>query len=132
LATRDDVIVTGEVPDVRPYYQQAKVSVVPLRSGGGTRIKILEAMACGRPVVSTSVGCEGLHVVDGEHLLVADTPADFAERVVTLLKDQALRERLSRKARELVESQYDWSVMGERLLRVYNDLCAGNHAEPRP
>ncbi len=128
LAAREDVIVTGQVPDVRPYYQRAKLSVIPLRAGGGTRIKILEAMAYGRPVISTSLGCEGLDVVSGEHLLVADTPAAFSERVVEALKDKGLRERLSRTARALVESRYDWSTMAQRLLRMYADL----NAESRP
>ena len=76
----DGVHVTGQVEDVIPYYKQSAVCVVPLRSGGGTRLKILEAMALGRPVVSTTIGCEGLEVVDGQHLLIADKPANFAGR----------------------------------------------------
>ncbi len=122
LAARHDVTVAGQVPDMKPYYQQARLSVVPLRAGGGTRIKILEAMACGRPVVSTSLGCEGIHAIDEEHLLIADTPAEFAARVVEALKNRELRERLSRNARKLVESRYDWSLMAQRLLRVYSEL----------
>jgi polysaccharide biosynthesis protein PslH len=113
------IIVTGEVIDVRPYYQQAQVCVVPLRAGGGTRLKILEAMALGRPVVSSSLGCEGLTVTHGEHLLIADTPADFAAGVIRLLRDPELWHRLTQNARRLVETRYDWAMIGDKLLDVY-------------
>jgi glycosyltransferase involved in cell wall biosynthesis len=122
LAERAGVSVTGAVPEVTPYYQQARLSIVPLRAGGGTRLKILESMALGRPVVSTSLGCEGLQVVDQEHLLIADTPVEFAQRVIQLLQDRELRARLAGQARRLVESRYDWSVISANLLRVYHDL----------
>ncbi len=84
----------GWVADVVPYYQQSTVCVVPLRAGGGTRLKILEAMALGRPVVSTTIGCEGLEVVDGEHLFIADTPEQFAEKTVRLLRDRQLYQHI--------------------------------------
>lgn len=121
LATRDDVIVTGSVPDIVPYYQQSRVSIIPLRAGGGTRLKILESMALGRPVVSTALGCEGLEVVDQEHLMIADSPAEFAERVVRLLTDRELRPRIARAARQLVETRYDWAVISQKLMAVYNE-----------
>jgi sugar transferase (PEP-CTERM/EpsH1 system associated) len=124
LAERKDVTVTGYVPDVRPCYQQARVAVAPLRGGGGTRLKILEAMALGRPVVSTSLGCEGLNVVDQEHLMIADDPAEFAERVVQLLGSRTLRSEIVRQARQLVETQYDWSVISHKLLALYRDLAS--------
>lgn len=124
LADGDRVVVTGGVPDVRPYYERSRVAIVPLRAGGGTRVKILEAMALGRPVVSTSMGCEGLDVTDGEHLLVADTPARFAERVVELLRRPDLRACLARNARRLVESRHDWAVVNEGLRDVYRRLLA--------
>jgi polysaccharide biosynthesis protein PslH len=113
------VHVTGRVEDVAPYYRQSAVSVVPLRAGGGTRLKILEAMAFGRPVVSTTIGCEGLDVVDNEHLIIADTPELFAEKTVRLLTDQRLQRRISTKGRQLVETRYDWDIIAGRLMEVY-------------
>jgi sugar transferase (PEP-CTERM/EpsH1 system associated) len=116
----DGVHVTGRVEDVVPYYRRSTVSVVPLRAGGGTRLKILEAMALGRPVVSTSIGCEGLDVVDGQHLLIADHPKQFAEKTVRLLTDRALYQRIVAEARQLAVARYDWGVIAEQLLDVYS------------
>lgn len=117
------VNVTGRVDDVVPYYRRCAISVVPLRAGGGTRLKILEAMALGRPVVSTTIGCEGLDVVDGEHLLIADDPAEFAQRTLQLIQDQQLWQRIVHNARRLVEHHYDWDVIARRLLRVYAEVA---------
>jgi polysaccharide biosynthesis protein PslH len=117
------VHVTGRVADVRPYYHQSMVCVVPLRAGGGTRLKILEAMALGRPVVSTSIGCEGLDVVDEEHLMIADSPEQFAEKTVRLLTDAALRQRISTNARQLVVARYDWDVIAMRLMHIYTQVA---------
>ena len=126
------VTVTGRVADLTPYYRAAKVVVVPLRAGGGTRLKILEAMALGRPVVSTPIGCEGLDVVDREHLCVADTPARFARDVVELLSSADHRRRLVRAARRLVETRYDWSIINRKLTALYDDLLGNAPAvEPR-
>ena len=91
LRNRRDVLITGKVKDVGPYYGGSRVVVVPLRAGGGTRLKVLEAMALGRAVVTTSLGCEGLDVEDQRHVMVADGPAEFADRVVRLLGDGASR-----------------------------------------
>jgi glycosyltransferase involved in cell wall biosynthesis len=91
-----------------------------LRIGGGTRIKILEAMAMGTPVISTSKGAEGLQVTDGENILIADEPEDFAEAVVRLLGDKDLREALSANGRGLVNTQYSWEICANRLERF---LC---------
>jgi polysaccharide biosynthesis protein PslH len=115
----DGVHVTGWVKEVVPYYRQSAVCVVPLRAGGGTRLKILEAMALGRPVVSTSIGCEGLDVVDGQHLLVADDAASFAEQTIRLLTDRSLYERMVASARSLVVRNYDWDAIADRQLEVY-------------
>ncbi len=125
LAKHPDIVVTGYVPDIAPYYQQAQISIVPLRAGGGTRLKILEAMMLGRPVVSTSLGCEGLHVVDRKHLHIADTAQDFAQCIIQLLSDQAECETLINNARQLVESHYDWKIIGQKLLKVYKDTESG-------
>lgn len=120
----DGVHVTGRVHDVVPYYQQSTVCIVPLRAGGGTRLKILEAMALARPVVSTTIGCEGLDAVDGEHLLVADTPGQFAAQTLRLLNDDQLQHRLSANARRFVEDRYSWVGIAERLMSVYNEVVA--------
>jgi len=118
----DGVEVTGRVPEVEPYYRQSTISVVPLRAGGGTRLKILEAMAFGRPVVSTSLGCEGLNVTDEEHLLVADTPERFVESIARLANDTRLYESIVRSARQRVEAQYDWEIIAAQMLRIYAEL----------
>jgi polysaccharide biosynthesis protein PslH len=123
LAGRD-IRVTGRVADVTPYYQKSLVSIVPLRAGSGTRLKILEAMALGRPVVSTTIGCAGLDVVDGEHLLIADTAAEFAEATTRLLADRSLREQIAANARDLVVQRYDWDGIAEHLMRIHAGLTA--------
>jgi len=122
LAKDKNVIVTGYVDDIRPYYQDCDILAVPLRAGGGTRLKILEAMALGRPVISTSIGCEGLDVIDGQHLLIADNPKQFAEKTVNLLTDKVLYHRIVEQARKLVETRYDWDVIAAQLLEVYSEL----------
>jgi len=118
-----NVHVTGWVEDVLPYYEQASVCVVPLRAGGGTRLKILEAMALGRPVVSTSIGCEGLNVVDGENILIADHPQEFAEKTVKLLCDKNYRQFITQNARKLVENNYDWDILTIRLMKVCDQVA---------
>lgn len=120
----EGVHVTGRVDDVRPYYERTSVCVVPLRAGGGTRLKILEAMALGRPVVSTRIGCEGINVTDGEHILLAETPEEFADKVVWLITDRTLREYIVRNARQLVETQYDWEIITQTLVLVYAGMKA--------
>lgn len=120
----DGVRVTGKVEDVIPYYQQCAVAVVPLRAGSGTRLKILEAMALGRPVVSTTIGCEGLDVVNEEHLLIANEPREFAAQVRRLLTDTTLYTRLVTNGRRLVETKYDWDAIADRLLAIYAETRA--------
>jgi len=119
------IVVTGEVRDTRPYYEVANIVIVPLRAGGGTRLKILEAMALGRPVVSTSFGCEGLAVKDGEHLMIADQPREFAEKVIELLENPQLAQRLCRNARSLVETRYDWML----LRKHFSCICGEKEKE---
>jgi glycosyltransferase involved in cell wall biosynthesis len=114
----DGVILTGYLDDVRPAVARSWACVVPLRIGGGTRLKILEALALGTPVVATSKGAEGLDLEPGRDLLVADEPADFAAAVLRLLQDPALREMLSRNGRRAVEAKYDWRTIG----RQFNDF----------
>jgi polysaccharide biosynthesis protein PslH len=115
LPTQDGVTLTGYLPDVRPAIAQSWASIVPLRLGAGTRLKILEAMALGTPVVSTRKGAEGLEVTPGEDILIADTPTQFADAVLRLLGDAALRERLAAKGRALVAGRYNWDVIGQQM-----------------
>jgi len=126
------VTVTGQVEDVRPYYARSMVCVVPLRAGGGTRLKILESMALGRPVVSTTLGCEGLDVTPGEHLLVADDPREMAAGIVRLLTDHGCRDRFVTSARRLVAERYDWDGIAERQLALYADLVQESVSEGSP
>jgi len=116
------VTVTGWVPDIAPYVQQSRVLVVPMRAGSGMRVKILEAMARGVPVVSTSVGCEGIEVESGRHLLIADEPEAFADAVVRVLRDHALAASLSRAARALVLERYDVGAVSAKVLRALDEL----------
>jgi polysaccharide biosynthesis protein PslH len=113
------VTVTGRVEDTRPYFASAGVYVIPLRIGGGTRLKVLEAMAMSKAIVSTSLGCEGFDVVSGRELMIADSPEEFAAAVITLIRDPDLRQRLGHAAREFAESRYDWRSIIPLLERVY-------------
>ena len=119
LEAQDGVVVTGYVPDVRPYFEMASVFVAPLRAGSGIQTKNLEAMAMQVPVVTTSVGAMGLEADVGKELLVADTPADFAEQVNQLLDNERLRVNLAQTARSRVEASYSWEAIGDRLKHVY-------------
>lgn len=121
------VRVTGSVDDVRQYYAEASAVVVPLRVGGGTRLKILEAMAAGVPVISTALGAEGLHAEDDVHLVIANTPSEIASALVRVVRDKNLASRLSRAARAFVTERYDWAFIGEQLYGVYDEfICARN------
>lgn len=121
---RAGVTLTGYVPDVRPFMRDAAVFVVPLRVGGGTRLKILNAWAMGNAIVSTSVGCEGLEARNGENILIADTPESFAAAVHRLLGDTDLRRRLGRAGRETAERLYSWDVIGSEMARHYLDIAS--------
>jgi glycosyltransferase involved in cell wall biosynthesis len=115
------VQVTGYVPDLAPYIEQAALMVVPVRAGGGMRVRILEGFARGIPVVTTTVGLEGIDAQPGEEVLLADTPADFAREVVRLLHDQGLQAHLSSSGRRLAEVRYDWQVVLKQMDEVYCD-----------
>jgi len=119
LATGDGIQATGTVPDIRPYLWGADVSIVPLRIGGGTRLKIFESMAAGVAVVSTTIGAEGLPVEPGTEILIADDPASFADGCLRLMEDPAGRARMTEAARRMVASRFSWeavSVEFERLV----------------
>lgn len=113
------VYVTGRVEDVRPYYAKAKVAVAPFRYGGGTKLKVLEAMALGVPVVATPIGSQGLGVEPGRHLFVADNSEVFSQQVIMLLEDEVLRRQIALNARRLVEQKYSWeSILRESIARL--------------
>jgi glycosyltransferase involved in cell wall biosynthesis len=114
-AAASGVSITGTVDDVRPHVAPAAVCVVPLRVGGGTRLKIFEALAMEKAVVSTSVGAEGLPLTPGEHYRAADAPADFAQAVIRLLRDPEGRARLGRAGRALVEARFSWQTVARRF-----------------
>ena len=123
LAEREKSMrLTGRVEDVRPFVARCSMSIVPLRIGGGTRLKIFEAMAMSKAVVSTSVGAEGLPVRTGENILLADTPHDFAHCVVSLLRDPDARKRLGDSARTLVQEKYSWPRVAESFARTLQDV----------
>lgn len=125
LAANDKrVVVTGTVPDVRPYLWGARASIVPLRIGGGTRIKIYESMAARCPVVATTVGAEGLDVVHDQTVLLADRPQEFAEACLRLMEDEELRRRIASDGWELVRTRFSWDGVARRFEEVL-DLTPG-------
>jgi glycosyltransferase involved in cell wall biosynthesis len=130
VADRAGVVLTGTVDDVRPSIAEGAVYVVPLRAGGGTRLKIFEALAMGKAVVSTTVGAEGLALQSGRHFVAADDPGRFAQAVVSLLRDPRRRRLLGEAGRSLVETQYSWATVA----RQFDDECqevVAEHAHAR-
>ncbi len=118
----DSIIVTGFVDDVRPYVDRASVFVVPLRMGSGTRLKVVEALSMRKPVVSTSIGCEGIEVEDGEHIIIRDDPGLFAEEVIRLVQNKKISKQLVDRGYDLVKQKYDWQVIGESIDEAYQVL----------
>jgi sugar transferase (PEP-CTERM/EpsH1 system associated) len=119
LGRRDrNITVTGTVPDVRPYLWGARVAVVPLRIGGGTRLKIYEAMAAQTPVVSTTIGAEGLELIAPDQIRLADTPGEFARQCLWLLEDSLLRNRMAAAARAAVASRFSWETVSHRFEQI--------------
>jgi glycosyltransferase involved in cell wall biosynthesis len=113
--------VTGYVPDLVPQLERAAVMVVPVRAGSGMRVRILEALAQGMPIVTTTIGLEGIDAVPGEDVLVADTVEDYATAVARLLIDSELQTRLAVNGRRLAENRYDWRVVLKKMDEVYGD-----------
>ncbi len=125
----DSITVTGFVQDIRDYYKNARVVVVPLRTGVGIRGKILEGWSAGRAMVATSVACLGIEAIHGENIMVADTPTEFATWTLALLENPRFCHRLSVAGRRLAESRYDWSSVSLQLLDLYRAMAPG--AEPK-
>jgi len=122
LAKIAGIEVTGTVDDVRPFYREAIAAVVPLKVGGGSRLKILEAMAAGVPVVSTTLGAEGLGVRHDENILIADSNEELAEAIISLVESGSQRRDLIEAGRALVSRHYDWSSLGASLFQAYEEL----------
>jgi glycosyltransferase involved in cell wall biosynthesis len=130
-----DVRCIGYVEDVRPYINEAMIFIAPILSGGGTKLKVLNALAMGKAVVTTSVGAEGIDVTDGDNVIIADHPDQFAKETVELLKNREKTERIGKKARELVLEKYDWEKIGKRYSAIYEELVdkyrRGNRSETK-
>ncbi len=133
LAESDPAVtVTGMVDDMRDYYNKAAVVVVPLRVGGGTRLKILEGMSMSKAIVSTTVGAEGINHEDGTNILLKDTPEDFSKAVLDVMADSVVRQKLEKSGRDLVEAQYDWHAVTDKLSDIFEaetGLTASTQAE---
>lgn len=125
LPAATNVVLSGYVDNVQPLISSAWCSIAPLRTGGGTRLKILEAMALGTPVVATSKGAEGLAVEDGVHLLIADTPESFADAVLRILHEPGLRQRLAQNSLELIHTTYSWTNVMPRFLNLLEWVADG-------
>ncbi len=123
---RYGVELVGHVPDIRPYVHSAACYVVPLRVGGGTRLKILYAWAMGKAVVSTSMGCEGLATTDGQNILIRDDPKAFSQAVFRVLQDPSLRAYLGENGRRTAEQIYSWDVIGRPMIQEYRAVLASN------
>jgi polysaccharide biosynthesis protein PslH len=117
-----DIYVTGHIDNVKEQFIKCTISVVPIRLGGGTRIKILEAMAVGTPVVSTSIGCEGIEVTSGKNILIADDVSHFAQSCIRLLNDEKMRNELGYNGKKLVEDRYGWNSIGKKLNKVIEHI----------
>jgi len=125
LAQIPGIEVTGTVDDVRPFYREASAAVVPLNIGGGSRLKILEAMAAGVPVVSSTLGAEGLEVRHDENILIADTNEQLIEAIISVVENKTRHDRLSTAGRALVSRRYDWTSLGAALVSAYRELLSG-------
>ncbi len=119
----DGVELAGWVPEMQPWFDRARAVLVPIRSGAGTRLKVLDGLASGRAIVSTTMGAEGVAVRDDEHVLIADTPDAFAQAAAQVLTDDALAARLGRAGRALAETEYDWHAIGAKLEALLTDLA---------
>jgi len=132
IARHPEIVLAGLVDDIRPYVDSAMAYIVPLRIGGGTRLKILDALAMSKPIVSTTVGCEGLDVEHGKTIVVADTPDDFAAAVAKALSNPDWAQQIGEEGRRLVERKYDWAAVAQGLMRVYVAAREAGSGKGRP
>jgi glycosyltransferase involved in cell wall biosynthesis len=128
LPSSPNLVLTGHLPDIAAAVTESWVSVVPLRKGSGTRLKILESLSLGTPVVSTRKGCEGLDLIPGSHILIGDDPSSFAEQVIRILESESLRLQLSHQGRQLVQQKYDWNAIGAAFREFAEDVSR-HHSE---
>lgn len=117
------VVVTGAVEDIRPYFSRSGIFVAPIRIAGGARLKILEALAMGLPVVSTRMGAEGIDLVEGKEVLLADSPEEFAAAVLRLLEDGEQRRQMAAQGRQAAQERFDWNRVAPRLLDIYREVA---------
>ena len=129
LSTDTGVELVSGVPDVRPHYDESAVSVCPILSASGTRIKIIESMASGTPVVSTTIGAEGLEAISGRHIIIADQPKDFADAIKGLFSDHERYEKIRQNGRLMAETQYDWGVISKAACRSIDCMVGGVRPE---
>ncbi len=122
ISSVPEIKLTGWVDDVRPYIAKAGVYIIPIRIGGGTRMKIYEAMAMGKAIVATSIGAEGLTVTDEENIFLEDDPYEFSKKIIMIRKDSEMRERLSRNASAYVRKHCSWQQVGE----IFHNICCSN------
>lgn len=127
LSNTDSVRVLGYVPDVRPLIKGANVCISPIFQGSGTRLKILEYMALGKPVVSTMKGAEGIEITNGRDIIIEDDMERFSDRIVDLIRDTAEADQLGLNARKIVEKKYTWEKVCESAMTVYQELCSRSH-----
>ena len=133
IARHPNVHLAGQVDDTRPYVDEAAAYIVPLRIGGGTRLKILDALSMSKAIISTSVGCEGLEVENGQTIITADTPDAFAQAIVQVLQSPELATAIGQRGRQLVEQRYDWAAVAKGLMKVYADTVAARaHPSSQP
>ena len=129
LTSNGDIVVTGHVEDIRPYFDKSAVFVCPLRSGSGMQTKLLEAMAMGVPIVTTSMGATAfVDAVAGKHIIIADDVKSFAKEVIRLLKDKDLRYNISQNARKFVEEKYNWRLIVNNLNEIYQSITGHNNS----
>lgn len=132
LAKDSGVTVTGFVPDIRDYYKRAHVVICPIRFGAGTLNKVIEAMAMGVPVVSTSIACAGMNVTDGENIIFADRPKEFAQAIIHLMRNPDICRRIGEAGRQLVELEHDWEKIVTKLEGIYQNVVElRNNANPQ-
>lgn len=123
-----NIFIAGYVDDVRPYMQRASIFIAPMRCGSGTKVKVINAMAMGKAIVSSSVGAEGLKVEPGKDLIITDAPQEFADRVLQLLKEPVRRREMGENARRVVERYYDWRVIYKKMDALYEKVARGKYA----